>query len=95
MRSGLALIPFMIILPVIFVSASHFLPCRLLFLPGEFIYLGRLRVLLLRLQFVVVLCRVVLQKSELTLRAVTQIGNADFETLGPRTQFLSSTCQIH
>ena len=55
------------------------------------VYLGRLRVLLLRLQFVVVLCRVVLLKSELTLRAVTQIGDAGFETLGPGPQFLSST----
>ena len=66
MRSGLAPISLMITLPVIFVSDSHFLLYRLLFLPDDFIYLEWLRVLLLRLEFVIVLCRVVLLKSELT-----------------------------
>ena len=67
MRSGLAPIALMITLPVIFVSASRFLLCRFLFLPGDSVYPGRLRVFLLGLEFVVALCRVVLLRSERTL----------------------------
>ena len=59
MRSGLAPIALMITLPVIFVSDSHFLLSRLLFLPRDFVHHGRPSVLLLQVEFVVVLCRVV------------------------------------
>ena len=64
----------MVILAVILVSAQHFLLFRFLLLFGELVYPRWLGVLLLRIEILLVLCRVLLLKKWIDVRR----GRADW-----------------